>query len=301
MSTWRELAPAKVNLCLFLGPGRDDGRHELVTLFESISLADELRLLTLQEGPDEVGCPGVAGPNLVSSALEALRRVGWAGPPVHIEIDKRIPVAAGLGGGSADAAAALRLAHALEPVPEGAAPRIARQLGSDVPSQLQPGLSLGTGAGEVVEPLRPLAPHALVIVPQPFGLSTAEVYREADRLRLPRSAAELEALRQELLSAAAPGAELPPQLVVNDLEPAALSLAPHIAAALDAIREAGADRALVCGSGPTAAGLWWGERSSQRAHQAAQQLAGAHPGAVAAVPVTRVGASPSCGTIAGGP
>jgi 4-diphosphocytidyl-2-C-methyl-D-erythritol kinase len=277
-----ELAPAKVNLCLFLGPTRADGRHELVTLFESVSLCDELRLAVLEDAPDQVICPGVEGPNLVGSALGALRAAGWAGPPVRIEIGKQIPVAAGLGGGSADAAATLRLAHALEPVPDELFKQIARDLGADVPSQLSPGLSLGTGAGEVVEPLEPLAPHALVIVPQPFVLSTADVYREADRLGLPRAADELTARERSLALAARPGAVLPGELIVNDLERATLSLAPSVGEALAALRDAGAQQALVCGSGPTCAGLWWGDENA--AAQAARLLAPRYSGTTVAAP-----------------
>lgn len=274
-----ETAPAKVNLCLFLGPVRGDGRHELVTLFESISLADELELTVLDGGPDEVVCPGVEGPNLVSAALEALRDAGWAGPPVRIEIRKRIPVAAGLGGGSADAAAALRLAHDLAPVPDGLAERIARDLGADVPSQLNPGLCLGTGAGEQLEPMGPLAPHAFVIVPQAFPLSTADVYREADRLGLPRSAKELARCRRELEAA-----PVSTRSLVNDLQPAALSLAPVVAQTLDDVREAGADQALVCGSGPTIMGVYWGEQGAARAWSALCSLRGKYPRTVPATP-----------------
>ena len=115
----RALAPGKVNLALFLGPTRDDGRHELVTLLESLSLADELVLETLESAPamaqDEVVCPGIEGENLVARALAALRKRGWDAAPVRIDVDKRIPVAAGMGGGSADAAAALRMAVELAP------------------------------------------------------------------------------------------------------------------------------------------------------------------------------------------
>ncbi|HLY35432.1 MAG TPA: 4-(cytidine 5'-diphospho)-2-C-methyl-D-erythritol kinase, partial [Candidatus Limnocylindria bacterium] len=217
----RTPAPGKVNLCLFLGPARADGRHELVTVFESVSLADELELTVLpgDAGSDQVVCAGVEGPNLVADALAALRAAGWDAPPVRIEITKRIPVAAGMGGGSADAAAALRLAHGLEPLAEGLALRVARELGADVPSQLEPGLSLGTGAGEIVRRLQPLDEHAFVVVPQPFGLSTAAVYAEADRLGLPRPS--LDGMGERVLAAAA-GGRLPPETVVNDLEPAAL-------------------------------------------------------------------------------
>ena len=284
MSRLRALAPAKVNLCLFLGPVREDGRHELVTLFESISLADELELtLDPAAAADQVICPGVSGPNLVSAALSALREAGWNAPAVRIEIRKRIPVAAGLGGGSADAAAALRLAHAAAPLPSGLALRVASELGADVPSQLSPGVSVGTGAGEIVEELEPLARHAYVIVPHRSGLSTAEVYREADRLGLPRPS--LDGLREHLLSARP---RPPDELLVNDLEPAAVSLCPGIAEALRAVHGAGADQALVCGSGPTVAGIFWGEDGPARARKAVGRL----PAASVAEPVRGDRAAP---------
>ncbi len=178
------LAPAKVNLCLFLGPVRPDGRHELVTLFESVSLADEL-IVDTNADRDEVICPQVPEPNLVSRAIAGLRDLGWGGPPVRIEIVKRIPVAAGLGGGSSDAAAALRLVCELAPGRPEEVAALAASLGADVPSQLAPGLVLGTGAGDVVEAFPPLPEHAFVIVPLPVPLSTADVYREADRPRAP--------------------------------------------------------------------------------------------------------------------
>ena len=279
----RERAPAKVNLCLFLGPVRADGRHELVTVFESISLADELEMTEAAGPADEVICPGVDGPNLVSAALEALRREGWEAPPVRVEIDKRIPVAAGLGGGSADAAAALRLAHAVRPLPAGLAESVARELGADVPSQLKPGLALGTGAGEDVEPLGPLPAHRLVIVPLPHALSTPAVYREADRLGLPRDERDLQARQAELEAALHAGGGLPASLLVNDLEPAARSLCPAVGDALAALRDAGAEIALVCGSGPTCAGLWWGEGDS--AERTAEGLEARFRGTVAVTPV----------------
>jgi 4-diphosphocytidyl-2-C-methyl-D-erythritol kinase len=280
----RELAPAKVNLCLFLGGSRPDGRHELLTLFESITLFDELELTAVpQGGADEVVCPGVDGPNLVEAALGELRARGWSAPPVRIEITKRIPVAAGLGGGSADAAAALRLAARLDPVPGPVLEEIAAGLGADVPSQLRPGLSLGTGAGDQVSPRPALGEHAFLIVPQPVMLSTADVYREADRLSLPRAREELDALRPRL------DGTPDDSLLVNDLERAALSLCPQIADALSAVREAGADRAMVSGSGPTVFGLFWGDDAWGRADQAAAWI----PGAVAARPIS----SWPCGTI----
>jgi 4-diphosphocytidyl-2-C-methyl-D-erythritol kinase len=339
----RALAPGKVNLCLCLGESRLDGRHELVTLFESVSLADELLVTTTAAGDrDQVICPGVRGPNLVSGALHGLRAGGWRAPAVRVEIRKRVPVAAGMGGGSADAAAMLRLAPRLAPVPASVLAELARRLGADVPSQLEPGVALGTGAGEVVQPCSPLAPHAFLILPQPVSLSTAEVYREADRLGLPRAADELSACHLELVRALGPegvgarpggelplgggrlgggrlgggrlgggrlgggrlsgelplgggrlsgelplggaGAELPLRLLVNDLEPAAISLCPQIGEAREAALAAGAEHAIVCGSGPTVAGLYRGADSLDRATVAARALGGRFPGCTAAVP-----------------
>ncbi len=103
-----------------------------------------------------------------------------------------------MGGGSADAAAMLRCAPRLAPVAPSVIAGIAAGLGADVPGQLRPGPSLGTGAGELIEPLAPLAPYGVLVIPLPFALSTPDVYREADRLGLPRSGAELEALHASL-------------------------------------------------------------------------------------------------------
>ncbi len=288
----RARAPGKVNLCLFLGAPRGDGLHELVTLFESVSLCDELVLSPAAGGEDEVVCAGVEDPNLALLALRALRERGWDAPPVRIEIEKRIPIAGGMAGGSADAAAALRMAVELAPGRPEEIVEIAASLGCDVPAQLAPGLVLGTGAGDNVEPLFPVAQHALVIVPQRSPLAAAAVYRQADLLGLRREAGELEALVSELRHAVAPDERLPSELLVNDLEPAAVSLCPPIAAALGAIRAAGADEAFVSGSGPTAAGLYWGPDGPQRASAAAAELAIRYPGTISAVPVSAEFGSP---------
>jgi 4-diphosphocytidyl-2-C-methyl-D-erythritol kinase len=261
-----------------------------VTVFESISLADDLVLETLDDADafraDEVSCPGVDEPNLVTRALSALRARGWDGPCVRIEVVKRIPVAAGLGGGSADAAAALRLAVELAPGRPEEVMDVAASLGSDVPSQVVPGLSLGSGAGETVEPFEPLAPHGVLVLPAAAELRTPDVYREADRLGLARDAGFLRERYETLVGVLEGGsARLDPALIVNDLEPAALSLCPSIARALDAAREAGAEEAFVCGSGPTVAGLFWGADGVSRAAVAARSLRDQFPGAVAASPV----------------
>jgi 4-diphosphocytidyl-2-C-methyl-D-erythritol kinase len=282
-----ELAPGKINLCLFLGPARSDGRHELVTLFESVSLADELVITS--SSVDEVVAPGVEGPNLVSDALAGLRRLGWDAPPLRVEIAKRIPVAAGMAGGSADAAAMLRVAPRLSAVDGEAVAGLAASLGADVPAQLSPGLALGTGAGEVVSRRAPLGPHAVVIVPGETRLLTAAVYAEADRLGLGRSRSELRARLEELQTALESGGRLPDRLVVNDLEPAALSLCPQIEGALSALGVAGAENVLVCGSGPTVAGVYWGDDAEPRAQAAVAAVGGSFPRATVVRPV----ASPS--------
>ncbi len=282
-----DLAYAKVNLCLFLGPVRPDGRHELVTLMEPLSLADEVTMATMPDGPDTVICPGVGGPNLAWAALQALRSHGWDAPPVTVTIDKRIPVAAGMGGGSADAAATLRLAAELAPMSGGVLAEVAASLGSDVPGLIESDAVLATGAGEVVQPVDELAPHAFAILPQPFGLSTAEVYAEADRIGLSRSAGDLNEARRTLLAALARRDDLPAAMLTNDLQAAALSLAPEIEGALRALRRSGADQTTVCGSGPTAAGVFWGPRAGERAAAAAGTLAAEHPAAVAVAPFAR--------------
>jgi 4-diphosphocytidyl-2-C-methyl-D-erythritol kinase len=168
---------------------------------------------------------------------------------------------------------------------------IAAGLGSDVPSQLDPGVSLGLGAGDHVTPLPDLAAHALVVVPQPLWLSTAHVYREADRLGLGRDAAALAELRAEMEAGLA--ADGRPGLVVNDLQAAALSLCPEIQDALDAVCEVGIEHGLVCGSGPTVIGVAWGSDALARAQTAVEGLLARYPGAVVVQPVRRGDGAPA--------
>ncbi len=245
-------APAKLNLCLHLGRVRGDGLHQLCSLFEPLALADLIEVSPAAR--DEVICPGVEGENLAAKALAGLRARGWEREPLRIEIEKRVPVAAGLGGGSGDAAAVLRLAAGeVADLPE-----LAAELGADVPSQLRPALALVRGAGERVELLPEPAEHAVVLLPGGGGLSTAAVFAEADRLGLRRSDVELEELATRLRGVAGAGASPLdyPDLLVNDLEPAAVSLRPDIAEALEALHAAGAPKAILSGSGPTAVGLF---------------------------------------------
>ena len=272
-------APAKLNLCLYLGERREDGLHELRSLFCPLSLADGITVWAGKGEHDEVVCPGVEGANLAAAALAALRAAGWDGPPTLVEIEKRIPVAAGLGGGSADAAAVLRHVAADRDDLE----RIAAALGADVTSQLEPRYALVGGAGERVEALPDPAEFAVVLVPQEEGLDTGAVYAEADRIGVLRDAAGLEAAEGALREAAAAGASPLDyaELLVNDLERAALSLRPEIAEALDALTEVGAAAALVTGSGPTAFGLF---PDLPAADQASAALPPRYAGAIVSAP-----------------
>jgi 4-diphosphocytidyl-2-C-methyl-D-erythritol kinase len=269
-------APGKINVCLFVGPTREDGRHELVSVMQSVSLADRLRL-QLGDGDDSVECPGVDGENLVATTIERFRTVTrWDGDPVRISIDKRIPVAGGMAGGSADAAAALRLlAHASGVEDDELLLDIAVGLGADVPAQVRPGRVLATGAGEHVERVPGVARYAVLVVPSDEPLSTPAVFREADRLGLPRDA---DGLTAALAAVRAALPDLPNDLCVNELEPATLSLRPELGGTLDALRAEGADVAMVSGSGPTVLGLFWDV-------EAAKAAVGRFPGGHVARPV----------------
>jgi 4-diphosphocytidyl-2-C-methyl-D-erythritol kinase len=248
----RERAQAKVNLLLHVGPRRADGLHELCSLFASIDLADEL---TVEHADaDEVVCAGVDGPNLALAAVERFRADAAPDlPPLRVTIEKRIPVAAGLGGGSADAAAVLRAANQLagEPLDADGLRALGARIGADVPSQIDPRHALVTGAGEGVEPVE-LPPMALLLVPDDDGLSTAAVYARADELGTTRSELDPDHVRE---IAARPLHELA-AVLENDLEAAAVSFRPRLAARMDELRGAGALTARVTGSGPTVFGVF---------------------------------------------
>jgi len=255
------IAPAKLNLCLYLGPGRPDGLHELVSIFEPLSLADELTVT--ESDADEVICPDVPGENLGTKALRVLRSEGWDSPPVSIEITKNIPVAAGLGGGSADAAAVLRLAGGEVDDLAG----IAGMLGADVPSQIDPVTCLVEGVGQKLTTLPKPAEHWLVLLSGGGGLSTAEVFAEADRMKVGRSQEDIDEMAGRLWAVAS-GAVSPltyPGLLENDLERPALSLRPEIGLAKQRMEKAGAGFVAMTGSGPTVFGLFPDEESAKAA------------------------------------
>jgi 4-diphosphocytidyl-2-C-methyl-D-erythritol kinase len=304
-------APAKINLGLFVGPARaSDGRHELVSVMQSISLADELTLEAIAPGEsdggkDEIVCPGVAGDpreNLAASALRAYREAtSWDAGPLRLSILKRIPVAAGLGGGSADAAATLRLARHVSRVEErmGSSEidelllRLAGELGADVPAQIAPGRWLATGAGERLRALpAPERELGVLVLPVPVELSTAKVYVRAEEIGIGRTVQELDDLTDELARALAGGAGVPDvtslpkkadlkglALLHNDLQEPALSLCPQIAPVLELARGAGADVMFVSGSGPTVVGLFVDSSTGTGTGSlAAQQSIPANPG-----------------------
>ncbi len=288
----RALAPAKINLGLLLGPTRADGRHELTTVMQSISLADELTLSAAPDpgaGSDVVVCPGVPGPpaeNLAAVALTAFRAAtGWDPPPLQLRIVKRVPVAAGLGGGSGDAAAALRLAAGASGLGDrDLLQELAWTLGADVPAQVRPGRWLARGAGEQLEGLPdPIVSLGVLVLPVARALSTAQVYAQADRMGLVREPAELEDARVALADALADGSPLPPaELLRNDLQDAARALCPEIDAALLDARATDADAVLVSGSGPTVLGLFAGSRGPALARAATRALAERVPAPLAA-------------------
>jgi 4-diphosphocytidyl-2-C-methyl-D-erythritol kinase len=242
----RGAAAAKLNLALVVGPRRDDGMHELVTVYQRIALADLLEVRAAAR--PEVS--GFADDTLVARALAALAESAGVEPRLAARIEKRIPVAAGLGGGSADAAAALRLGNELLAAPLSAErlESIAAGLGADVPFFLRDGPQLGTGDGTDLSPLD-LPQDYWVVLVAPDGVaktSTADVYAEFDArggeagFEERRSAllAVLEQIRRPRDLAT-----LPP----NDLASSPLG---------DELRHAGAFRADVTGAGPTVYGLF---------------------------------------------
>ncbi|WP_336321373.1 4-(cytidine 5'-diphospho)-2-C-methyl-D-erythritol kinase [Streptomyces lavendofoliae] len=254
--------PAKVNVQLAVGPARPDGFHDLANVFLAVSLYDEVTATPAGElrvtcsGPDAGQVP-LDTTNLAARAALALAERYGVPPDVHLHIAKDIPVAGGMAGGSADGAGALLACDALWGT--GASREelldICAGLGSDVPFSLAGGAALGTGRGERLEPLEVGGTFHWVFAVADGGLSTPAVYGEFDRLAagtdVPAPAASpalLDALR-------AGDAALLAGALVNDLQPAALSLRPSLAATLAAGTDAGALAGLVSGSGPTTAFL----------------------------------------------
>jgi 4-diphosphocytidyl-2-C-methyl-D-erythritol kinase len=245
------LAPAKLNLALVVGPARPDGRHQVATVLQRVSLADRIRL----EPAAELRIDGFVEDTLVRRALEALAAVAGREPRWRVEIDKQIPVAAGLGGGSSDAGAALRLANETlpQPLPDDALHRLAAQLGADVPFFLTTGPQLGEEDGTVLEPVV-LTQDYWILILAPDGErkeSTAAVYEAF------RGEDRFEERRAQLLRALALGdlAALPG----NDLASSPLT---------EELQSLGAFRADVSGAGPALYGLFAEQSEALAAHAA---------------------------------
>lgn len=276
----RFLAPAKINLFLTVGARRADGLHEIVSVMQSVSLADEL---SLEPGPDLTLAvePAGAAPsgedNIALRAALALRAATGTGSGAALSLTKRIPVAAGLGGGSADAAAALVGLNRLwdAGLSRKALERLGAGLGADVPFCVRGGTALALGAGERLSPLS--CPTLWwVIGVSGSSLSTAEVYAELDRLGAgtPGDPADLAAALARGDAEAAAG------LMANDLEAPAAALLPSAAEGRAALLDAGALGAVMAGSGPTWCGL-----ARDEAH--ARDVAGRASPAFARVEVAR--------------
>ncbi len=246
-----ELAPAKINLVLRVGPRRTDGYHEVYTLMTRVDLADSLTLA--RAARTVVECPGLeGGDTLVTRALAAfVEVVGTERVPggFHACVTKKVPAGAGLGGGSSDAAAALRGANRLSGSPLGAGElaAIAATIGSDVPFFLGPARAIARGRGVLLAPGPALPPVAVVLAHPGRPLATRDVY-EAYRPSGPITAAELPASIDSLADLAA--------LVANDLGPVAEQLEPGCRALRLELVARGAAAACVTGSGSAVFGLF---------------------------------------------
>jgi 4-diphosphocytidyl-2-C-methyl-D-erythritol kinase len=276
--------PGKVNLYLAVGDRRDDGYHELTTVFHAVSLLDEITVsnadvLSLELAGEGVESLPTDERNLAWKAAELLAEHVGRAPDVAISIDKSIPVAGGMAGGSADAAAVLVAMNTLWElgVPRRDLHTMAAQLGSDVPFALHGGTALGTGRGEELATVLGRNTFHWVLAFADGGLSTPAVFGELDRLRDTAGDGRDEPPRlddpQPVLAALASGdpVELAP-LLGNDLQPAALSLAPELRRTLRAGAAAGALAGIVSGSGPTCAFLC---ASASAALDVGAELAGA--------------------------
>ncbi|NJP66411.1 4-(cytidine 5'-diphospho)-2-C-methyl-D-erythritol kinase, partial [Streptomyces sp. ventii] len=259
-------APAKVNVQLAVGPVRPDGYHDLANVFLAVDMHDRVTVTEadIETGGVRVSCVGPGSElvpadatNLAWRAVELLAAHHGRRADVAVHIDKDIPVAGGMAGGSADAAAALLACDALwgTATPRDELLAIAAELGSDVPFSVVGGAALGRGRGEVLTELPVGGVFHWVFALADGGLSTPKVYGECDRLRgdtavpEPEPAPELLAALRDGDAAGLAGA------LANDLQDAALSLRPALADTLAAGREAGALAALVSGSGPSCAFL----------------------------------------------
>ncbi|ORA26645.1 4-(cytidine 5'-diphospho)-2-C-methyl-D-erythritol kinase [Mycobacterium aquaticum] len=274
--------PGKVNLYLAVDDLREDGYHELTTVFHAVSLTDEVTVrnadvLSVTMSGEGVESLPTDERNLAWRAAVLLADHVGRAPDVAISIDKSIPVAGGMAGGSADAAGVLVAMNTLWElgVPRRDLHALAARLGSDVPFALHGGTALGSGRGEELATVLARNTFHWVLAFAHRGLSTPKVFGELDRLRADASRDEPPRAEEPepVLAALASGdaAELA-SLLGNDLQPAALSLYPELRRTLRAGVEAGALAGIVSGSGPTCAFLC---ASATAAVDVGAQLAGA--------------------------
>lgn len=271
--------PGKVNLHLAVGDRQEDGYHELTTVFHAVSLVDEVTirnadLLSLDVAGEGADALPTDERNLAWQAAELLAEHVGRAPDVAITIDKSIPVAGGMAGGSADAAAVLVAMNTLWElgVPRRDLHTLATQLGSDVPFALHGGTALGTGRGEELATVLARNMFHWVLAFAEEGLSTPAVFAEIDRLREGGQPTRLDESEPVLAALAAGDPHLLAPLLGNELEPAAVSLNPALRRTLRAGTEAGALAGIVSGSGPTCAFLC---ASSTAAVDVGTELAGA--------------------------
>ena len=260
-------APGKINVCLRVGPLGDDGYHDVATIYQAVSLLEEVTATESDgftasfSGPIDTSHLTVDESNLVIRAARAVATASGYTGGADIQVVKRVPIAGGMGGGSADAAATLVAVDALWGTNLGAAKlsEIAATLGADVPFALHGGTALGLGRGDVLSPVLAKSSFHWVLVLNNAGLSTPDVFRQLDRHRAEHSI-EIEtvavdpSVETELLQALRTGDAIAlAEYLRNDLQAAALQLMPHLGETLEFGETHGALAGIVSGSGPTIA------------------------------------------------
>ena len=254
--------PAKVNLQLAVGPKESDGFHEVVTVFQAISILDTLKIedsddFSISISGDYVNGVPLDSENLVARAVELMADRFETTKNLAININKKIPVAGGMAGGSADAAATLLGIDQLYGLnlSKDELSEVATNLGSDVPFMLHGGTAIGRGRGDDVTPALSRGTYSWVIAVSSTGLSTPAVYAECDRLRTGLDI-KSPSLNDELLQALLSGDSVRVgKCLTNDLQAAACSLRPALRLILDMGHEYGALGGIVSGSGPSVAFL----------------------------------------------
>ncbi|MDP2287091.1 MAG: 4-(cytidine 5'-diphospho)-2-C-methyl-D-erythritol kinase [Actinomycetota bacterium] len=271
--------PAKVNLQLSVGPARADGFHDLATVFHAVGLHDEVKVRQRTAGSGiAISCTGegqahvpLDSSNLAWQAAALLAQTARLEPDIEIWINKSIPVAGGMAGGSADAAATLLACDALWKLdsPRSVLDRLCAELGSDVTFALHGGTAIGTGRGEQLTGVLAQGTFNWVFALAGEGLSTAAVYAECDRLRAGQEVPPPTVSESLMQALRAGDPVLLGKSLHNDLQPAAFSLRPSLKRVIEAGEEAGALGGIVSGSGPSCAFL---ARSAEHALDIAVSL-----------------------------